>query len=151
AERLGSVPASDDTVEQSPTGFPSPTAGRTPPEPPAPGRPAGTPESSGMPRWLPRAMLLGFAMYGGFQLTSWAFHQVIGLLINVLIAFFGALAIEPAVDWMGARGIRRGAATGLVFVVVLAAVGLFFGLLGSLLADQLSTIVRNLPQYVNDV
>lgn len=104
-----------------------------------------------MPRWLPRAMLLAFALYGGFQLSSWAFHQVIGLLINILIAFFGALAIEPAVGWMAARGIRRGAATWLVFLVVLAAAALFFGLLGSLLADQISNIVRNLPEYVNDV
>jgi predicted PurR-regulated permease PerM len=105
----------------------------------------------GMPRWLPRAMVLGLALYGGYQFSSWAFHQVIGLLVNVLIAFFGALAIEPAVDWMAARGIRRGAATGLVFAAVLAAAGLFFGLLGSLLADQISTIVQNLPEYVNDV
>jgi predicted PurR-regulated permease PerM len=104
-----------------------------------------------MPSWLPRAMVLGFALCGAFQLAAWAFHQVIGLLINVLIAFFGALAIEPAVDWMAARRIRRGVATGLVFAAVLTAAGVFFGLLGSLLADQISTIVQNLPDYVNDV
>jgi predicted PurR-regulated permease PerM len=104
-----------------------------------------------MPGWLPRAMVLALTLFGVYQLTSWAFHQVIGLLINILIAFFGALAIEPAVDWMAARGVRRGAATGLVFLAVLTAAGLFFGLLGSLLADQISTIIRNLPQYVDVV
>jgi hypothetical protein len=90
-------------------------------------------------------MVLGLALLGAFQLASWAFHQLIGLLINILMALFGALAIEPAVDWMTARGMRRGAAAGPVLLAVLVVAGLFFGLLGSVLADQISTIVRNLP------
>lgn len=61
-----------------------------------------------MPRWLPRAMVLALALIAAFQLGSWAFHQLTGLLINVLIAFFLALAIEPAVSWMAGRGMRRG-------------------------------------------
>lgn len=61
-----------------------------------------------MPGWLPRAMVLALALYACFQLGSWAFDQVIGLLTNVLIAFFLALAIEPAVGRMSARGMRRG-------------------------------------------
>ncbi|WP_407647016.1 AI-2E family transporter [Actinacidiphila soli] len=104
-----------------------------------------------MPTWLPRAMVLALALLGAFQLANWAFHQVIGLLVNILIAFFGALAIEPAVDWMAARGVRRGIATGLVFLGVLAAGGLFVVLLGSLLVDQVTMIGRNLPNYVDDV
>ncbi|MDX6346239.1 MAG: hypothetical protein QOF84_1029 [Streptomyces sp.] len=104
-----------------------------------------------MPTWLPRAMVLALALFGAFQLANWAFHQVIGLLVNILIAFFGALAIEPAVDWMAARGVRRGIATGLVFIGVLAAGGLFVVLLGSLLVDQVTMIGRNLPNYVDDV
>lgn len=107
--------------------------------------------AGGMPRWLPRAMVMALALFGAFQLANWAFHQVIGLLVNILIAFFGALAIEPAVDWMAARGVRRGAATGLVFIGVLAAGGLFVVLLGSLLVDQITMIGRNLPDYVDDV
>ncbi|CAM5332271.1 hypothetical protein SBADM41S_08010 [Streptomyces badius] len=67
-----------------------------------------------MPAWLPRAMVLALALYACFQLSSWAFDQLIGLLTNVLIAFFLALAIEPAVSRMASRGIRRGLATFLV-------------------------------------
>lgn len=104
-----------------------------------------------MPRWLPRAMVLAIALLAAFQLANWAFHQVIGLLVNILLAFFAALAIEPAVDWMAARGMRRGWATGLVFLVVLAAGGIFVVLLGSLLVDQITSIGSNLPEYVDDV
>lgn len=85
----------------------APPAGTAPPAgPPAHGSAAGP--GARMPRWLPRAMVLALALIAAFQLGSWAFHQLTGLLINVLIAFFLALAIEPAVSWMAGRGMRRG-------------------------------------------
>ncbi len=104
-----------------------------------------------MPRWLPRAMVMALALYGCFQLGSWAFHQLIGLLINVLIAFFLALAIEPAVGRMAARGVRRGIATFLVFIAVLAVSVGFVVALGSLLAGQIVEMVEDFPQYLDQV
>ncbi|NGN68913.1 AI-2E family transporter [Streptomyces sp. A7024] len=102
-----------------------------------------------MPRWLPRALVLAFALYGAFLLTNWAFHRLLGLLLNILVAFFLALAVEPAVDRMAARGMRRGAATGLVFLGVFVVVGGFLALLGSLLADQVRMMVENFPDYID--
>jgi predicted PurR-regulated permease PerM len=102
-----------------------------------------------MPSWLPRAMLLALALFGCFQLAVWGFHELIGLLINILIAFFLALAVEPAVDWMAARGVRRGLATGLVFLVVVAAAAGFVALLGSMLAGQITTMVEDFPKYID--
>ncbi|MYW67232.1 AI-2E family transporter [Streptomyces sp. SID8379] len=122
--------------------------GTTPPERP-PG-PAVTPRA-GMPRWLPRAMVLALALIACFQLGSWAFHQVTGLLINVLIAFFLALAVEPAVSWMSARGLRRGLATFLVFLAVLVAGAGFVVLMGSMLAGQIVDMVEDFPQYLDQV
>nr|WP_258527959.1 AI-2E family transporter [Streptomyces sp. NBRC 110611] len=104
-----------------------------------------------MPRWLPRAMVLALALVACYQLAIWGFHQLITLLLNVLIAFFLALAIEPAVDWMAARGVRRGLATGLVFLGILVATVGFFTLLGSMLAGQIATMVQEFPQYLDDV
>ncbi|MEE1735409.1 AI-2E family transporter [Streptomyces sp. BE147] len=104
-----------------------------------------------MPGWLPRAMVLALALYACFQLGSWAFDQLIGLLINVLIAFFLALAIEPAVSRMAARGMRRGLATFLVFLgVLIAGVG-FVVLLGSMLAGQIVDMVDEFPKYLDSV
>ncbi|GAA0463883.1 AI-2E family transporter [Streptomyces stramineus] len=104
-----------------------------------------------MPRWLPRAMVVALALFACFQLASWAFLQLIGLLINILIAFFLALAIEPAVARMSAHGMRRGLATGLVFLGVTVVGAGFFTLLGSMLADQIVTMVENFPSYVDSV
>lgn len=121
--------------------------------PSGPGAPAvaGDDRESRMPRWLPRAMVLALALLGCFQLGSWAFHQVIGLLLNIVIAFFLALAVEPPVDKLASYGVRRGFATALVFLVLLALAAAFFGALGSVFADQVTRIVENLPSYVQDV
>ncbi|PAU50253.1 AI-2E family transporter [Streptomyces albireticuli] len=125
--------AADDTAPDSSTPSPAPDAGAR------------------MPRWLPRAMVAALALFACFQLAAWAFHQLIGLLLNILIAFFLALAIEPAVARMAARGMRRGLATGLVFLGVTVVAAGFFTLLGSMLADQIITMVENFPSYLDSV
>ncbi|MFI9238174.1 AI-2E family transporter [Streptomyces sp. NPDC053079] len=104
-----------------------------------------------MPRWLPRAVVVTLALVACFQLASWAFHQLIGLFVNILIAFFLALAIEPAVDRMAARGVRRGIGTAVMFLGVTVAFVGFFTLLGSMLAGQIQTMVENFPSYLDSV
>ncbi|MFE6178537.1 AI-2E family transporter [Streptomyces sp. NPDC056464] len=123
--------------------------GTTPPNPPPGAGDAGS--NDRMPRWLPRAMVLALALVGVFQLGSWAFHQLTGLLINILIAFFLALAIEPAVSWMASRGMRRGLATAVVFLTVIVVSAGFVTLLGSMLAGQIIKIVEDLPNYLDSV
>ncbi|MCQ9181737.1 AI-2E family transporter [Streptomyces sp. IBSBF 2953] len=126
----------------------SPPGMTPPPEPPPNEGDAG---HAHMPRWLPRAMVLALALVAAFQLGTWAFHQLIGLLLNILIAFFLALAIEPAVSRMAARGMRRGLATFLVFFGLLIALAGFFTLLGSMLAGQIIKMIEGFPEYLDSV
>ncbi|MGY3204439.1 AI-2E family transporter [Streptomyces sp. TE5632] len=126
---------------------PSAPSAPPPPGPPGPAAPPG----ARMPRWLPRAMVLALALIALFQLGSWAFHELTGLLVNILIAFFLALAVEPAVSWMAARGVRRGLGTFLVFLGVLIVAAGFVTLLGSMLAGQIIKIVEDFPQYLDSV
>ncbi|WP_306334865.1 AI-2E family transporter [Streptomyces sp. KL118A] len=123
--------------------------GTTPPAQPPEGAESG--RGARMPRWLPRAMVLALTLIACFQLGSWAFHQLTGLLINVLIAFFLALAVEPAVSWMAARGLRRGFATFLVFLSVVIASAGFVTLMGSMLAGQIVDMVEDFPDYLDKV
>ncbi|WP_372462528.1 AI-2E family transporter [Streptomyces thermodiastaticus] len=129
----------------------APSTGTTPPGRTAAGRPDGRGGRDRMPHWLPRAMVLALALIAAFQLGSWAFHQVTGLLINILIAFFLALAIEPAVSRMAAHGIRRGLATFLVFLALAAATTGFVVLLGSILAGQIVKMIEGLPEYLDSL
>ncbi|WP_328501363.1 AI-2E family transporter [Streptomyces sp. NBC_00457] len=135
----------DETGQVTPQASP---LGTTPPTRPPAG---GAGSNARMPRWLPRAMLLALALFAVFQLGSWAFHELTGLLINILIAFFLALAIEPAVSWMAARGMRRGLATFLVFFTVTIVAAGFVTLLGSMLAEQIIKIVEDFPNYLDSV
>ncbi|MER5399888.1 AI-2E family transporter [Streptomyces sp. NPDC002599] len=122
--------------------------GTTPPGPPGADA-AG--QGARMPRWLPRAMVLALTLIAVFQLGSWAFHQLTNLLINILISFFLALAIEPAVSWMASRGMRRGLATFLVFLGSLIMVAGFVTLLGSMLAGQIIKMIEGFPEYLDSV
>ncbi len=115
--------------------------------PPVPRTPSG--RDARMPPWLPRAMVLALALIACFQLGSWMFHQLVGLLVNILIAFFLALAVEPAVSWMAALGVRRGLATGLVFLAVLIGAAGFVTLLGSMLAGQIIELVQDFPNTLD--
>ncbi|MFD5080147.1 AI-2E family transporter [Streptomyces sp. NPDC058371] len=123
--------------------------GTTPPAGPPAEDAAG--RGGRMPRWLPRAMVLALALVAVFQLGSWAFHQLTGLLINILIAFFLALAIEPAVSWMAAHGMRRGLATFFVFLGAMIVTAGFITLLGSMLAGQIIKMVEGFPGYLDSV
>ncbi len=96
-------------------------------------------------------MVLALSLIACFQLGSWAFHQLTGLLINILIAFFLALAVEPAVSWMAHHGMRRGLATALVFLGVIVAGAGFITLLGSMLAGQIVDMVEDFPKYLDSV
>ncbi|MGW7458548.1 AI-2E family transporter [Streptomyces sp. NPDC054797] len=139
--------ASDETTTHAPTPPQAGSAGAG--SPPQPVDHAGA--DPRMPRWLPRAVVLVLALVACFQLGSWAFHQLIGLLVNILIAFFLALAIEPAVSRMAAHGMRRGLATFLMFLGVFIAVAGFLTLLGSMLAGQIVEMVEGFPRYLDSV
>ncbi|MHC5907652.1 AI-2E family transporter [Streptomyces sp. S6] len=128
----------------------TPSSGAAAP-PERPSADGGEPVRERMPRWLPRAMVLALALVGVFQLGTWAFHELLGLLVNILIAFFLALAVEPAVSRMASYGMRRGLATFLVFFGLLVAVAGFVTLLGSMLAGQIVKMVDDFPQYLDSV
>jgi predicted PurR-regulated permease PerM len=79
----------------------------------------------------------------------WIARQV---LTWVLIAIFLALAMNPAVNWFQKHGIRRrGLATGITAVLVLAG----FALLGLLfiptLVGEVNGFAQALPNYVDDI
>ncbi len=140
--------APTDETPQAVKSIPAP--GTTPQAgpPPAPG-PADN--ATRMPRWLPRALVLALVLVAGFQFSIWAFHQLTSLLINVLIAFFLALAVEPAVSRLAQLGMRRGLATGIVFLMVVVAAAGFITLLGSMLAGQIVNMIEEFPKYLDQV
>ncbi|MCP2290300.1 AI-2E family transporter [Nocardia amikacinitolerans] len=107
--------------------------------------------SAGPPPWLLRAFLLAAATIAGLIFGFWVLQRLQGLLTVLMVSLFLAFAIEPAVNWLAARGVRRGLATGVVFLGLLMIVVGFVWTLGSLLVDQVTTLVQNAPEYADRV
>jgi predicted PurR-regulated permease PerM len=79
----------------------------------------------------------------------WIARQV---LTWVLIAVFLALAMNPAVEWFQAHGLkRRAVATAVVFLLVLAAIVGIGALFVPTLVDEVNKFADALPGYVDDL
>lgn len=119
---------------------------RTPADPIAPEHPL-----RGIPRWLPRAVVVALLLVALFELASWAFLQLTGFLSTLLVSFVFSLAMEPAVDRMAARGMRRGLATFLVFLVTAVLALGFVAALVTLLVDQVGQVAAQLPHLLDSL
>src|SRR5262245_49687531 len=75
---------------------------------------AAASESTGMPSWIPRLLLwivvTAFLAYAAFSL----YRRLQQLVLWIIAALFLSFALEPAVNWLVARGWRRGVAAAVV-------------------------------------
>ena len=113
--------------------------------------PDDTRESDPVPRWFRRgAVYIGFVVVS-FLVGSWAFTRLGWFWYVLAFAFFIGLAMEPIVNRLERRGIRRGAGTGIVLGGLILGTIVFFWVFGSLLVDQLAALIRNIPALVDSV
>ena len=103
-----------------------------------------------MPSWVPRAIALFWVGAIAMLVVRELFHQLSDFLILLVISLFLALAIEPAVNRLAARGWKRGAATGLFLLSVFVAVISFGAAIGTLVATQTQALIDNRDQYVRE-
>lgn len=100
------------------------------------------------PPWLPKAVvvvaLVGFGAFSAW----WVAVRLRELLIIVLAALFVGFALEPLVNRLARRGMRRGAATLLVYFLIVVAFSILGAAFGSLLVEQVSQIARSLPDLL---
>ncbi len=92
----------------------------------------------------------------GIAIAVWALLHVVSVarhvLVWVIISIFLALAINPLVEWLQRRGIRRrGLATSAAFTLVLLAVAAVGALFIPTLVDNVNKFVDALPGYVDDL
>jgi predicted PurR-regulated permease PerM len=108
-------------------------------------RPDGN-DSPRPPRWLPRA--LAMAVVAVFvAIFAWnAMGALQGLFVNVLIAFFIALGLEPGTVWLVRRGWRRGPAAAATLLGSLVVVIVLMALFGNLFVQELVALARSVPQ-----
>lgn len=116
-----------------------------------PGDTTPSPLGRHMPPWLPRALIYTALTVAGLVLLRATLYMLRDLLLMLMVAFFVSFAMEPAVNWLADRGWRRGAATGLVFVVVILGGAMLTYAMIDLLVSETSRLVDDAPRYVRDV
>jgi predicted PurR-regulated permease PerM len=81
--------------------------------------------------------------------TIWISRHVI---VWLLISLFLALALNPAVEFFQRHGVpKRGLATGITYVLALAALAAIGALFVPTLVHQVSDLVGKVPDYVHDI
>ena len=104
-------------------------------------------------RFRPRAVLVVIGLILGTLVLIQLLSNTRGVLIWILIAIFLAMALNPPVDWLLARGVvrRRGAAVGIVYTsTLLAIVGLSATFVPTLV-QEVNDFADAVPGYVQDI
>lgn len=77
------------------------------------------------------------------------FTQLFDVVLLVLVSLIGLATLNPIVDWVEDRGLPRGLVVANIFLLILAAIVLVGFLIVPPLFDQISSLLTNLPSYVN--
>lgn len=106
------------------------------------------------PTWVvPLSTVVVTKLAGAVLITLvavWAAGELSTLIAQVALSFFFALALEPAVQWIvERRPMRRGTATGLVFMAMVAIVGVLVVLLAPLAAGLATHIGELVPSWID--
>ncbi len=97
---------------------------------------------------------IGFFGAIGALLAFWLETRILAIgsvLILVLVAGFLAVGLNPIVEWLERRGLRRPYAVLVVILGVLAAVALFLVALVPVISDQVAAIVKQAPGWVDQL
>jgi predicted PurR-regulated permease PerM len=113
--------------------------------------PDGSWSSPRPPRWLWRALLMAvLAVFVGV-VTWYTLRSLRGIGVNLLIALFVSLALEPMVVWLVRHGWRRGAATATTLFGALLVIAAVLGLFGNLFVQQAIQLVDAVPNLYEQI
>jgi predicted PurR-regulated permease PerM len=93
--------------------------------------------------------ILGIVVAGAISLQLLWLAR--GVFTWVIIALFLALALNPAVEWLVQRGVKRGYAVAMVFIAALLLIAGIAALFIPTLVEEINGFRKALPGYVEDV
>jgi len=97
---------------------------------------------------------IGFVGGLGLLIAYWLFQALIGIgsvLLLVVVAFFLAAGLNPSVEFLEHRGIRRSFACGLVIVAAIGMLALFIVAIVPVIADQIRALTDNAPIWLDEL
>jgi predicted PurR-regulated permease PerM len=100
--------------------------------------------------WTTSQVVLATVFVVCVFLTFWLLYSLRIVLFLFFVAIVVGTAIRPAVDWLHRRGISRAVGVIIIYVLIAAAVIGIMALMLPLIAEQVTQIAQNLPQYYAD-
>ncbi|MEJ7833008.1 MAG: AI-2E family transporter [Nocardioides sp.] len=97
---------------------------------------------------------IGFVGGLGFLLALWLGQQVQAIastLLLVVVALFLAAGLNPSVEFLQRRGLKRSYSVLAVIVGVLAGLVLFVVAIGPVISDQVASLTGNAPGWLEDL
>lgn len=154
SESAPSAHGSQASNSASPSAVDAPTSGNAPAGSNAPEAPEAVysdAPANRPPRWLWRAFVLAIiAVF--IAIFAWgALGSLKSLGVNLLIAFFISLALEPIVVWLVRKGWKRGAAAFTALMGSLALVVVVFSMFGNLFVQQLVQLLQAAPKAYEEI
>jgi len=101
-------------------------------------------------RTLPLAVGVGLGLLFA-QAVSAILGRMQGLLVILIVSLFLSFAMEPAVQWMARRGVRRGLGTWIVFLTGLLLFGAFIAAMTTLVVGQFRNLLAAGPTLLGDL
>ena len=103
----------------------------------------------------PRSPLrIGFSAAVGVAIAYGLLNALIAvrsILVLILVAAFLAIGFNPVVEWIQARGMRRGRAVAMVFAAILLVFVGFGAAIVPPIADQGTQLFEQLPEYATEL
>ena len=114
-------------------------------------------DDAGLPPWAPhlirtlslRLILIAIAAAVGTMAVRGLIGQLTGFLTIIVTSFFLSFAIEPGVNWLAARGWRRGSATGLIFLFVFLSIVGLLALVVPAIVTGANQLITSAPHLVD--
>ena len=103
------------------------------------------------PTWVNGAVFRLIAGFVTLVIVWWLARKLSSLLIIVFVSIFLSFAIEPAVNSLERRGIRRGLGTGVVFLLIIAGITSFGIAMGQVVAEQITDLVNEAPDRITSL
>jgi predicted PurR-regulated permease PerM len=132
------------------------------PAAPEPGQPAepetGEPEPTygvpGKPFDRRSPFYIGFVGATGALVAYSLYHAFLGIgsvLVQVVVAFFLAAGLNPSVEALERRGLRRSRALVVVIIAALVVLALFLVAIVPVITDQVHRLTENVPLWLDEL
>ncbi len=113
------------------------------------GAPRG-PEA-GATTWSPRLVVTATLIVLGIAAAFFLLFRFYMVVFLFLVAVMLGVATKPVVGWLQKRGVRAEIGVILVYLALLALVGVFIVIVAPMIAEQATSVVDRLPQYYTEL